>query len=163
VAGTTQHLSDILLGSDYVISVPVLKDHNFSGVTFSMKNFYGCIDSPSSLHGGYCDPGIPALYSRDEIRLKCKLIIGEALLLAYKDGPATAPQFRANSIFIGTDPVAMDCYGLAVINHQRTVKGLGLISTDVDNGHVPATYLKTAANAPYSLGLSTYRLTTITL
>jgi uncharacterized protein (DUF362 family) len=152
-----------LLDADYIINVPVLKDHNNAGITFALKNFYGCIDSPSSLHANNCDPGIPSVCSRDEIRSRVKLIIGEALFGVYNNGPAQAPQFRLNSIFIGTDPVAMDLYALSQINTQRTSKGLLPISTEADNGHVPATCLKTAAGPPYSLGLSTYRLISQTI
>ena len=58
------YLSSILTKMcTYLINVPVLKDHSIAGVTLSMKNHYGTIDNPGSLHGPTysCNPYIPAL------------------------------------------------------------------------------------------------------
>jgi uncharacterized protein (DUF362 family) len=161
LAGTVQHLSTVLLESDFIINIPILKDHNYAGITFALKNFYGCIDAPSTLHDNACAP-IPELYNLPEIKNKTKLIVGEALYYAFNGGPAVTVQDFTNSIFLGTDPVAMDMYGLSVINTKRSTKGYLPISTSVvlDN-HNPASHVAAAAAPPYSLGFSSYRLTTI--
>ena len=52
MGGQTRYLSKILTqGCDYLINVPVLKDHGTAGVTLSMKNHYGSVDSPGAMHG----------------------------------------------------------------------------------------------------------------
>jgi len=50
--GTVQSkLSKILTRNcDVLINVPVLKDHSDSGITAALKNMYGVIDNPYSLH-----------------------------------------------------------------------------------------------------------------
>jgi len=53
----------------------VLKDHGTAGVTLSMKNHYGSVDNPGSLHGGQCDPYIPELNNVPDIKDKTRLIV----------------------------------------------------------------------------------------
>ena len=65
--------------SDYMINLSVLKNHGTAGVTLSMKNHYGTCDDPGSIHGGYCDPYIPALNNLSPIRDKQVLNICDAI------------------------------------------------------------------------------------
>ena len=44
-----------------VINLPILKDHQMAGVTFSMKNMYGVVDRPNTLHANSCNPGVADL------------------------------------------------------------------------------------------------------
>ena len=41
-----------------VINLPILKDHEMAGVTFAMKNMYGVVDRPFTLHADNCNPGV---------------------------------------------------------------------------------------------------------
>ena len=41
-----------------MINLPILKDHELAGVTFSMKNMYGVVDKPFVLHANDCNPGV---------------------------------------------------------------------------------------------------------
>ena len=50
-----------------IINVPVLKDHDLSGVSIGMKNFYGAIHNPNKYHENLCDPFQADLYSLDVI------------------------------------------------------------------------------------------------
>jgi len=43
---------------DMVINMPILKDHDLVGVTFSLKNMYGVIERPAELHANNCDPAL---------------------------------------------------------------------------------------------------------
>ena len=74
VAGQTQRLSKIVTDTaDFLINLAVLKNHGDGGVTLCMKNHYGTCNSPGNLHGGNCDPYIPALNDVTPIRSKQKV------------------------------------------------------------------------------------------
>ncbi|MFC1800347.1 DUF362 domain-containing protein, partial [Candidatus Eisenbacteria bacterium] len=69
VNGSSQKLSTIITDlADYMVNISVLKNHNMAGVTLCLKNHYGTCNSPGSLHGGYCNPYIPALNALTPIR-----------------------------------------------------------------------------------------------
>ena len=54
-----------------VINLPILKDHEGAGVTFAMKNMYGVVDKPYTLHANHCNPGVADLNCIPVIREKC--------------------------------------------------------------------------------------------
>jgi uncharacterized protein (DUF362 family) len=148
IGGQSRRLSKILTQTcDHLINVPVLKDHSTSGVTFSMKNHYGTVDSPGSLHGNNCDPYIADLNNTDPIKEKTRLIVMDASVGIYNGGPGGAPQFRYNSIMVGQDPVALDYHCLQIIDEEREKHNLQPIA----NTGRPAKHIKTAAD----LGLGT--------
>lgn len=149
IAGVEQHLSNIVEETDYLISVPLLKDHSLSGITFSLKNSYGTVDKPWNLHDNHGDPFIPATYAA--IADKVKLIVGDCLLAACSGGPSTPPSFAPGAILAGTDPVAMDTYALQLINDERTNRGFAAISAQPQTG--AARHIISAALPPYSLGI----------
>ena len=140
--GRSVRLSKILTSSDHLINVPVLKDHNMAGVTLSMKNHYGSIDNPGTLHGGGCDPFIAELNDVPEIRDKTRMIVLDACLGVYQGGPGGSPQFKPNSIILGQDTVAVDYQGWKILEAERQKHGRGLPQPN---------NIKTAAN----LGLGT--------
>jgi uncharacterized protein (DUF362 family) len=104
-------LSEVLLRADKVISVPVLKNHALSGVTGALKNMaFGTIVNPSHFHRTNCNPGIANIYNLAPIRDKTTLIICDGAFIQYDGGPQYNPAARKpfNSVFLATDPVAMD-------------------------------------------------------
>ena len=147
VSNQNQRLSKILTSSDHIINVPVLKDHNTSGVTVSMKNHYGSVSNPGSLHGNQCDPYIAELNNLPEIKEKTRLIVLDALVGIYRGGPSGAPQFKYNSVILSQDPVALDYQGWKILEaerkkhnmtlsqprHIQTAAKLGLGTNDPDN------------------------------
>jgi len=145
LSNRTVRLSSILTSTDHLINVPVLKDHGTSGVTLSMKNHYGSVDNPGSLHGGSCDPYIGELNNLPDIRDKTRLIVLDANLGSYRGGPGGPPQFTYNSIMVGQDPVALDYQGWTILEaarkehinqslpqprHIKTAAGLGIGTND---------------------------------
>lgn len=123
---------------DYLINVPVLKDHGIAGVTLSLKNHYGSIDRPGACHGNSCDPYIGKLNSASQIREKTALILCDALFGIYQGGPGGKPQWVNRQILASTDPVALDYTGMTVLDAKRREKSLAPVSTR-------AHYLDTAA------------------
>jgi hypothetical protein len=149
IGGTAQHLSGIAARADYLVNVPVLKDHNQAGVTFSLKNCYGTVDHPENMHDNYCDPMIAQVCNLT--RDKVKLIVGDAIFGAHSGGPYTLPNINPppKALFIGADPVAMDLYALWRINEARIARGRPPVSCAPDG---TARHITTAGSDPYFLG-----------
>lgn len=141
VAGRSQRISQILTDmSDYIINLSVLKNHGTAGVTLSMKNHYGTCDGPGSIHGGYCDPYVPALNNLSPIRDKQVINICDAIYGIISGGPSGNPQITPKSLIMSKDPVAHDYIGAQILQ-QNGCQTIGR-----------ATHIATAAKAPYNLG-----------
>ncbi len=104
-----------------LINVGVLKDHDLSGVSAAMKNFYGAINNPHKYHDNNCDPYIADVYAHPYIKNKVRLTVIDAIKAQYKGGPGYKPQYiwDCNSIVIGFDPVAIDSVSNDIINKKR--------------------------------------------
>ncbi len=109
-------LSDILVGADALINMPVMKTHGMSGITFALKNHYGCVSNPSLLH--MIDPMLPALNTLPPIKDATRLVIGDALGASIV-GRASLPYWvedqKGDSILMSFDPLAQDRVALAML------------------------------------------------
>jgi hypothetical protein len=144
VNGVSSYPSSIVTDHcDEMISLAVLKDHGMAGITLSLKNHYGSIHNPSSLHSSNCDPWIAALNRaiRDDLGKLQKVSIIDALFGIYNGGPGGSPQFVYNGLILSTDPVACDYEGMLIINQERASHGYGPVN---------APHVQTAAD--YGLG-----------
>jgi uncharacterized protein (DUF362 family) len=135
----------------FVISMPILKDHSVSGMTFSMKNMFGVIDRPFLLHANCCNPGIADLNAIPVIRDKVRFTIGDALTSVYEGGPEFRPEhlWRPNALVVGEDRVAVDTVAWQMLERQRAAVGLPSLAAD---GRSPS-YIATAADAKHRLGV----------
>ena len=135
---------------DALINVPVLKDHNVSGVTAALKNYYGAIDNPSRYHGNHCNPYLADLNASPVIRQKERLVVCDALRVQYHGGPSYRPQWiwPCAGLLIGQDPVAVDRIGHDWIEQRRAEEGLASLKNE---GREPS-WLWTAAR--YGLGIA---------
>lgn len=109
-----------------LINVPILKDHNLSGVALSLKNHYGSFARPGDFHADGCDPFIADLNALPLIRQKQRLIVCDATVGCYEGGPTMNPQFvfEPGTILASTDPVALDYQGWQMIEAARKENGL---------------------------------------
>lgn len=127
LVGSDIRLSDILLGCDALINMPVLKSHMLSGISFALKNHYGTFDRPSSFHRGErINRGMAELNALPPIKDRTRLIIGDVLTacLRYKNSfPYWSSDMIGNSIFVSFDPVAHDTVGLEVFSQLLTDDG----------------------------------------
>ncbi|MBU0492039.1 MAG: DUF362 domain-containing protein [Chloroflexi bacterium] len=105
-------LSSILLGCDALINIPILKYHDYSGVTFAMKNHFGTFDRPALFHRARTGPGIAELNALSPIRDRTRLIIGDALTICTAGWQSAVP---GDSILMSFDPVAHDVLGLQLL------------------------------------------------
>jgi hypothetical protein len=120
VAGTTQQVHDVMRSCDALINVPALKQHGIAGFTSALKNHYGTIDAPGSLHRTYCDPAIPELNALPVIRDKTRLIVGDFIRTCpYNWNQMT----KENLIAMSFDPVAHDAVARQVLVERREADG----------------------------------------
>ena len=113
-------LSDILLNCDALINVPILKQHDWSGISFAMKNHYGTFTKPSNFHGERIVRGIAELNALAPIKERTRLIVGDALSIV-KSGWQTAA--TGDSILMSFDPVAHDTVGLQLYSQMLAAEG----------------------------------------
>jgi uncharacterized protein (DUF362 family) len=152
---STIRLADVLVNATYLINMPILKVHQAAGVTLGFKNHLGTTQQPGLLHD-YADLGtsyttgdysaLVDLFRSPHISGKTVLTVGDGLfgtLGGCCSAPTTWKTFGdrvPNSIFLSTDPVAIDC-----VMHDFLAAEKGLLPGADD-------YLKLAGAA----GLGTY-------
>jgi hypothetical protein len=154
VNGVTSNPSRIISQlSDYVINAGVLRTHGTSVITHCMKNNYGSVHNPGSLHGGYCNPYIPSLNQqiRDVLTPndKQKIFIIDGMFGLYSGGPGGSPNFNPKLLIMSKDTVACDYQGQNVINLERQQHSLQPVN---------APHITTAAQPPYNLGTTDVNL-----
>jgi uncharacterized protein (DUF362 family) len=107
-----------------LINVGVLKDHDLSGISVGLKNYYGVIHNPNKYHGNNCSPFVAHLADHPHIRGKHILTVVDAEICQYNGGPA----YRADAavpygaVAASADLVACDFWGLREIERIRREK-----------------------------------------
>ena len=137
------------------LNLPVLKDHNLSGVTCALKNFFGAIHNPNKYHDQGCDPFVADLNQVRQIREQQRLVVCDALRVQYNGGPSYHPQWAENfgGIIVGDDPVAVDFVGYQIIDRIRRKHGLA----DLEKAGRKPKHIFTAADPEHSLGKASLR------
>jgi len=130
-------LPNIILDEvDVFITAPTLKTHNFTRVSMSLKNQWGCIpDSMRLLYHPILDKGIVAI--NKIIGPKISLI--DATYGLDGNGPIFGDPIRLDSLIASDNPVAADSLGSRWmgfapenVNHIRLAEEEGLGSTSVN-------------------------------
>ena len=98
-----------------IISVPKLKLHRIATVTLSLKNMMGALASKGSMHRGSLSKNIVDLVSvlRPSISVVDGIIAGEG-------HETSGNPVEMNLVIAGTDPVAVDAVGAAVMGISPT-------------------------------------------
>jgi uncharacterized protein (DUF362 family) len=137
---------------DMVIGLPILKDHEMSGVTFAMKNMYGVVQRPQELHPGGCNPGVADLNCIPVVRAKVRFTIGDAMTSVYDGGPGFHPErlWQPNALIVGEDRVALDQTAWQLIERKRAEAGLPTLEA----AGRPPRYIATAADQAHKLGFN---------
>lgn len=146
--GKARPYSASLHNADYLINMPVLKDHSCSSslnLTLAFKNHMGTVDPGGSL-GIHCNKNaILDIMASSVMTTKQRLVILDALYAVYNGGPGGNPQATPQKILLSQDPVAIDAQGRILINNLRSANGLSAKN---------ATYIDQAAASPYNLGIA---------
>ncbi len=109
-----------------LVNVPVLKDHDLSGVSLSMKNLYGVIHNPNKYHDSGCSPYLADLLGSQEIQGKLRLIVCDGHRAQCQGGPAHVAKWvwPYRGLLVGMDPVALDALGTRILEERRREMGL---------------------------------------
>ncbi|MYF98548.1 DUF362 domain-containing protein [Candidatus Poribacteria bacterium] len=118
---------------DVVINVPVLKQHDMSGISGCLKNMaFGSVDNTRRFHGRplYCNPAIAEIYENKVLKDKVVLNIVDGLLASYDKGPTyhAESSWQFGGMFISADPVVLDVLILQTVNQKREELGLTSMS-----------------------------------
>lgn len=118
---------------DVVINVPVLKQHDMSGISGCLKNMaFGSVDNTRRFHGRplYCNPAIADIYENKVIKDKVVLNIVDGLLASYDRGPTYHQEsaWQFGGMFVSADPVILDVLILQTVNQKREELGLSSMS-----------------------------------
>ncbi len=142
-----------------VINFALVKDHSICGYTGALKNMtHGCTINPHDFHVHHASPQIALLYAQDVIKSRVRLCIADAFKVMCNGGPLyKRPEFVKphDSVYVSTDPVAIDTIGWEVVEKYRADFKL---KTLTEEGREPA-YIKAAAD----LGLGIHERSKILL
>ncbi|OGM75966.1 hypothetical protein A2210_01980 [Candidatus Woesebacteria bacterium RIFOXYA1_FULL_40_18] len=99
-------VSEVLLEADNIITLPIMKTHALSHLTFAIKNQWGCIhDLRHNYHTVLAKALADVnLYFKDKIQFA----VGDALVAMEGTGPKTGTPVEVGYIFASHDLVAMD-------------------------------------------------------
>jgi uncharacterized protein (DUF362 family) len=112
-----------------LINLPVLKTHNAAGVTMALKNLsHGLVNNVARSHDGpelRIAEFIPPVIAMPVIRRKTVLTILDATRGLWDGGPAVMTPnavWEHKTIYLGTDPVAIDRIGVELIDERRALR-----------------------------------------
>jgi len=115
-----------------LINLPVLKDHQSAGVTLALKNLsHGLVNNVARSHStpslNACGTFIPGVCALPMLRSKVVLHVLDGLRGVMQGGPgARRPEnvWEQKTLWLATDPVAMDRIGWGIVDARRVEKGL---------------------------------------
>jgi hypothetical protein len=115
-----------------------------------MKNMFGVVDKPFTLHAGNCNPGVADLNCIPVIRNKVRFTVGDAMSSVYDGGPGFHPErlWYPNALVVGEDRVALDYTAWQMLASKRAEAGMPTFEAD---GRAPR-YIATAADDAHLLG-----------
>ncbi len=144
-------VSEIPFQQDFIISLPILKDHFLVNLTNALKDKFGYLSKTERVKMHTKVKNINKGIAELNAVLKSNLIICDALNVLVK-----AQEFRhggiekhLGSLFAGTDPVALDYFGFKLL-HPISVK-----LKNIDNP-LQIKYIKYALD--YGIGFKDYNL-----
>ncbi len=128
------------------INFSLIKDHGICGYTGCLKNMtHGCQILPHYFHTHHASPQIALLYAQDVVKSRVRLNITDGFKLMADGGPLwRQPRyvFPHESVYVTTDPVAMDAIGLDLVEKSRAEHKLPTLAA---LGR-PAAYIQEAAD-----------------
>lgn len=122
-----EELTAVLDEATAIINIPFLKTHNIAGLTGCLKNLsHALIRRPGRYHANACAPYVGDIVALPEIRDKLRVHIVNALRIVHHDGPRVRPgnTLQHGAVIAGTDPLALDAFGLDILNDYRERAGL---------------------------------------
>jgi uncharacterized protein (DUF362 family) len=135
-----------------LVTFGLIKDHSQHGYTGALKTTtHGTVLNPEDFHELHGSPQIAVLASQDIVRSRLRLCIIDGFKLMAHGGPLwKQPQYVVphESVYVSTDPVALDSIGWDLVEKARA--GFGLKSLK-DENREPA-YIRYAEQ--YGVGIA---------
>jgi uncharacterized protein (DUF362 family) len=157
--GITTRYCRQLVEATCVINMPLIKDHSICGYTGAMKNVtHGCINNPEAHHAHGANPQIAMLYAHPIVTSRVRLHVSDGFRLMYDKGPLYKDPNTVvphGSVYVATDPVALDTVGAKALDDERLKHGLKSLAA---SGRAPK-YIQTGSE----LGLGVAALEQIRL
>jgi uncharacterized protein (DUF362 family) len=118
-------LPQTVLSSDFIVSMPKVKTHHWTGVTLSMKNMFGIVPGSrygwpkNVLHWAGIDESILDICAT----VRPHFVIADGIVGMQGDGPLNGTHTHLGTILLADDPVAADA-GLAELlgSHPERIK-----------------------------------------
>jgi uncharacterized protein (DUF362 family) len=136
----------VLTESTALINFALVKDHSIQGYTGALKNMtHGCNVNPQDFHDRHGSPQIAILAAQDILRSRLRLCVIDGFKIMANGGPLwKQPQYVGphESVYVSTDPVAVDSVGWGEVEKARAAFGLKSLK---DEGREPA-YIAAAAD-----------------
>src|SRR5438093_1561595 len=111
-----------VLASDFIVSMPKVKTHHWTGVTLSMKNMFGIV--PGSRYGWPKNvlhwAGIHESILDICATVRPNFVIADAITELEGDGPLNGTAKKLNTILLCDDPVAADFRLACLLNIEPT-------------------------------------------
>ncbi|MDP9001667.1 MAG: DUF362 domain-containing protein [Myxococcota bacterium] len=148
IPGTQRHTKFVraLTESTALINFALIKDHSICGYTGALKNMtHGCSVNPQDFHDHHASPQIAILSAQDILRSRLRLCVIDGFKLMAHGGPLYKhPEYVVphESVYVSTDPVAVDAIGWDLVEQARAKFGLKSLT---DEGRPPA-YIRAAAD-----------------
>lgn len=126
--GITTKFCRQLMQATCVINMGLVKDHSICGYTGALKNItHGSIHNPEAHHAHYANPQIAMLYAHPTVTSRVRLHIADGMRLMYDRGPLYKDPNTVvphGSIYVSTDPVALDTLGCMAVDAERKRRGM---------------------------------------
>ena len=109
-----------VLSSDFVVSMPKVKTHHWTGVTLSMKNMFGVVPGcrygwpKNVLHWAGIHESILDICAT----VRPHFVIADGIVAMEGDGPINGAAKRLNTILLSDDSVAADCLLASLLGIQ---------------------------------------------
>ena len=159
VEGIRTKFTRFLTDATAVIDISTIKDHGLCGYTGMLKNMtHGSCINPHHFHAHHASPQIAHLYAQDVVKSRVRLCVSDGFKVMFEGGPVNGgPEHRVphDSVYVSTDPVALDAIGAQLVDKLRVARGLRTLK---DARRDPS-YIRVAAQ----LGLGVADLNTIRL
>ena len=122
-----------LVKSEYIVTTGCLKTHQFGGhFTMSMKLSVGGVHR-KQMNLLHSSPDMRKMIAEINLGYRPQLIVMDGVEVFTDQGPMTGERKTANVILAGTDRVAIDAVGLAVLKEQgsnETIMGRKIFEQD---------------------------------
>lgn len=153
-------ISEVLLGADTIITIPVPKTHAYSAMTGALKNQWGCIHE---LRHNYHLVLHPAIVDINKfLSNKLTFVVMDALFAMEGRGPKNGIPRQVGYVLASNDLVALDSAACQMIGldpnnikyiNLAETNGLGKMKSNIIGDPLPSFKFATAQKSNFAMGI----------